>query len=51
MKKIDYSDFDPECVNICKAVNRLNGIFTIESCCEHNNQPFWLVAGNLLVRW
>lgn len=33
-------DIDPECIELCKAINRLPGIETQECCCGHNNNPY-----------
>ena len=33
---------DPECIKICTALNELPGIRTVESCCGHGEQPFWI---------
>jgi hypothetical protein len=35
-------DIDKECVDICKAINLLPGVFTIESCCGHRKTPYWI---------
>jgi len=37
---IPYDNFDPEVVPLCKALNTLPGIETIESCCGHGEYPF-----------
>ena len=46
---IDYSKFDRECVNICKAINRLEDIITVCSCCGHGKDNFriWLKVNDL----
>lgn len=31
---------DPECVAICDAINRIPGLYTIESCCGHGDRTF-----------
>ena len=36
----DGDKMDPECVPICNALNLLEGIETISSCCGHGFQPF-----------
>ena len=36
----DGDKMDPECVSICNALNLLEGIETISSCCGHGFQPF-----------
>ena len=33
---------DPECLNLCKALNAIPGIKTFESCCGHNKYPYWV---------
>ena len=35
-----YTKMDAECVSLCKAVNSLKGIQTIESCCGHKKNAF-----------
>lgn len=36
-----YDDrMDPECIELCDALNGLPGIRTIESCCGHGKEPF-----------
>jgi hypothetical protein len=35
-------DLDKECLGICTAMNRLPGLFTIESCCGHGDTPYWI---------
>lgn len=34
------SDMDPECVNLCEAMNLLPGIKTTESCCGHGKASY-----------
>ena len=31
---------DPECVDLCDALNGLPGFQTSESCCGHGNRPY-----------
>lgn len=31
---------DPECVDLCVAINKLPKIQTFESCCGHGNTPY-----------
>lgn len=31
---------DPECIALCDAINSLDGLRTIESCCGHDEHPF-----------
>ena len=40
---------DKECVNLCRAMNKLPGISTIESCCGHGKHQYhiWFEATNL----
>jgi hypothetical protein len=40
---------DPECVELCRALNALPGIMTFESCCGHGERPFhvWFLSDNL----
>ena len=33
-------DLDPECLNLCRALNELPGIETISSCAGHGETPF-----------
>lgn len=33
--KIDYSKLDKECIDLCKTLNNMDGLFTTESCCGH----------------
>jgi hypothetical protein len=42
-------NMDPECVRLCRAMNGLPGIKTIESCCGHGEKPFriWFMADKL----
>ena len=37
---------DKECVKLCEALNGINGIQTIESCCGHGKDSFliWFEA-------
>jgi hypothetical protein len=39
---------DPECVDLCRALNALPGIATNESCCGHGESPFriWFEPAN-----
>jgi hypothetical protein len=45
---MDYS-MDKECVPLCDAINRIDGIDTFESCCGHGNKPFriWFTVSDL----
>ena len=40
MKTVLPADVDKECVALCKALNKLPGIHTEESCCGHGKEPF-----------
>lgn len=60
MKRKDWNapeDMDPECLDLCRALNRAPGIETIESCCGHGRSPYhiWFKAKNMkslpLVLW
>ena len=31
---------DKEVIDLCKALNKLPGISTVESCCGHEKHPF-----------
>ncbi len=34
------NDIDPEVIDLCRALNSLPGIATVESCCGHGERPF-----------
>lgn len=34
------ADMDPECVELCTAINRLQGVGTYDSCCGHGKAPY-----------
>lgn len=42
---------DGECIALCRAINMIPGIYTIESCCRHGEGVFrvWFKATNLRV--
>lgn len=42
-------DLDPECLQLCTALNGIEGIRTIESCCGHGKGPFkiWFLPRDL----
>lgn len=47
MKKFNYKGkydkyMDPQCIDICNALNSLPGIETTESCCGHNKNSFMI---------
>jgi len=48
---LDTSGIDKECIALCTAMNNLPGIYTIESCCGHEKQPFriWFKVTDLAV--
>ena len=31
---------DPECINLTDAINRIQGLYTTESCCGHGKRRF-----------
>lgn len=37
---INYEEFDKECVELCKTLNDMNNVETIESCCGHFKNRF-----------
>ena len=37
---INYKKIDKECVSLCKAINRIEGLQTASSCCGHNKDNF-----------
>lgn len=40
---------DFECISLCKALSKMAGITTIESCCGHGSKPYriWFLARSL----
>lgn len=40
MSVVPYHNMDPECVQLCRALNKLPGVTTTESCCGHDKGPF-----------
>ena len=46
---IPPTDLDSECLALCLALNKLNGIDTVESCSGHGQQPFhvWFTTQQL----
>ena len=42
-ENLDYSKIDPECVNLCKAINEIPGIWTFESCCRHGEDEYMIL--------
>lgn len=51
------SNMDRECIELCEALNQIEGIRTVESCCGHGKSAYciWLVTDSLgalpLVAW
>jgi hypothetical protein len=45
----EESGWDEEVASLCKALNSLDGITTVESCCGHSKEPFriWFHADNV----
>ena|SRR5271157_6467168 len=43
------NNIDPECRELCIALNKVPGIHTTESCCGHNKDHYmiWLEADNV----
>jgi hypothetical protein len=39
-ENLDYSKIDRECANLCRAINEIPGICTIESCSGHGKWEF-----------
>lgn len=35
-----YSEMDPECVDLCRAINAITNLQTLLSCCGHGERPF-----------
>jgi len=35
-------DMDPQCIELCRAMNEISGIITINSCCGHSKEPMWI---------
>jgi len=40
-----YGNIDKECEALCDAINRMDGIRTVESCCGHGDHPFMIWIG------
>ena len=34
------ADMDGECLALCQAINSIDGLETIQSCCGHGEKPF-----------
>ncbi len=44
MTRPPYDELDPPIVNVCRAINALPGIWTIESCSGHRQNEEWMVC-------
>jgi len=47
---MNYTDtMDKECLPLCDAINKVDGLDTFESCCGHDLHPFriWFGVSNL----
>lgn len=46
MKSLIAAGVDKECMALCAALNQLDGITTVESCCGHGSKPYriWFFA-------
>lgn len=46
---IPYDDMDKEIVNLCKALNSIDGIETVESCCGHGKEKcrIWFIVNDI----
>jgi hypothetical protein len=44
-----YEEMDEEVIPLCRALNGLDGITTVESCCGHGDRPFliWFIVDNV----
>ena len=49
LTEISYDDIDIEIRNLCRCINAIDGIETIESCFGHNKYPclIWLKAESI----
>ena len=47
---IPYNDIDTEIVNLCKALNSIDGIETVESCCGHGRDVcrIWFIVRDII---
>ena len=43
LSQSNYSEIDAECVNLCKAINKIPGLFTVLSCCGHGTLEFRII--------
>ena len=34
---------DPECIELCDALNDIDDVKTVESCCGHGRHGFWIL--------
>jgi len=48
---IPPKDLDPECLEVCQELNKLEGIRTTGSCCGHNRQHFRVFLDLNLKTW
>lgn len=39
-ESINYFEMDRECVNLCKAINEIPALCTLESCCGHGKSAY-----------
>jgi len=48
-KEVLPNNMDRECTPLCEAINTIEGLRTVESCCGHGKHPFhvWFRVGNL----
>lgn len=46
---MDTKKMDTEVVSLCKAINKIGGLKTYESCCGHEDRPFriWFHVENM----
>lgn len=47
---IPYNDIDTEIINLCKALNSIDGIETVESCCGHGRDVcrIWFIVRDII---
>ena len=39
-RNLKYWEFDSEVINLCFAINSIEGLHTIDSCCGHGKNPY-----------
>ena len=46
---IPYADMDKEIVSLCKALNSIDGVETVESCCGHGREKcrIWFIVNDI----